>query len=105
MENELYFHDGNVVSINFGGFDKISDIEIVLQLKIAGTSNRQTYSLQTTEVNRFSLIGDFSEIVKNHWAGSIEDGQIVDMKTEQRLTIRLTGGYIEIFGKIKVSKL
>ncbi len=105
MENELYYHDGNFVSINFSGFDKVSKIEIILQLKITGSSNREEYSLQATEVTRFSLIGDFSEIVKNHWAGSIEDGHIVDIENAQRLTLKLTGGYIEIFGNIIVNKL
>ena len=44
----------------------------------------------------------FSEINKNYFAGSIEDGDIREMGNIQRLRLQITGGYLEVFGEISV---
>ncbi|GAB6140465.1 hypothetical protein JCM14076_11940 [Methylosoma difficile] len=106
MTDDLYFHDGNFVSISISGFDNVSICEVTLGLyKNADVQNRTKCVITINNCSRISLIGDFFEINKNHFAGAIEDGSIHPYADEQRLILRITGGYLEVFGQIKVDWL
>lgn len=103
MDNELYFHDGNLVSISIGEFDASPGCQIVLNLyRDAGASNRTKCVLCVANVSRFSLLGDFLEMNANYFAGVIVDGHVCEVGDTQRVTLRLAGGYLEIFGKVSV---
>lgn len=103
MNNELYFHDGNFISISIDEFDKAPVCKLILSLySNANASNRSSYIICITNFSRLSLLGDFSEINKNYFAGSIEDGDIREMGNIQRLRLQITGGYLEVFGEISV---
>lgn len=104
MADDLYFHDGNFISISISGFDSVSVCEISLELyKNADEQNRTKCVITINNCSRFSLIGDFFEINKNHFAGAIEDGTIHTYTNNQRLTLRITGGYLEVLGQINVN--
>lgn len=103
MNNDLYFHDGNVISIFISRFDNDSTCEITIDLyESHSAKNRQRYKITAKKISRLSLLGDFLEINKNHFAGIIEDGSINTSNGSDRLTLRITGGYLEVLGTISI---
>lgn len=103
MNDELYFHDGNFVSISIEGFDVGPMCQIVLDLyRDLNASGRSRCVISVSRFSRFSLLGDFIEIHKNYFAGAIEDGSIRDVEGGQQVTLRIAGGYLEVCGKVAV---
>jgi hypothetical protein len=104
MGKELYFHDGNFASFAISEFSQTPVCEIALDLyKAPNTQHRSRCVITIANPTRISLVGDFLEIKKNHFAGVIEDGGIHQYGDSQRLILRITGGYLEIFGQISFS--
>lgn len=103
MFEDIYFHDGNIFSFSISTVLGDYVCEILMNLyKNEYSPERVNYLIKVINISRVSIIGDFLEIKKNRFAGAVEDGSIRDEGGFHRLTIKITGGYLEILGYVSV---
>lgn len=103
MFDNINFHDGNIISISISEVLDEYSFEIILNLyRNESSPEKVNYLIRVLNISRVSMIGDFLEIKKNRFAGAVEDGSIRDEGDFHRLTIKITGGYLEVLGYVSV---
>lgn len=95
--DNLFWHDGNLVEINFAIDSKgKSSLEItVLLYKDEQASSTEAYQIKCSDVSRFNSSLDATELRVNAFAGNISHGYL----KEKVLWIYFTDGLIEVHAK------
>lgn len=101
MTNNLYFHDGYIISFSVNRCNcKISNLKLVFDLyRNSGDNSRMRYILLIKNLKNLKFSGDFIVIHNNLFAGTIEDGFIDKKSNFIKVSLKLTGGYLEAFGE------
>jgi hypothetical protein len=95
---ETTWHDGNILEFCLSG-PKSHLLVIRMRLVVPGTNEFKLLRILVSDINRISLIGDFSELSKNAFAGQVADARIDDLIEYKVLRMQLSSGYLEVQAK------
>jgi hypothetical protein len=103
MNQQFFFHDGNLVSLTWTGSKTSTRCKIVLDLYAdLESSQRCRHILVFRKLRSISFAGDCVEIARNYFAGVIQDGFIEDANGFQKLSMQLTGGALVVEGLLEI---
>jgi hypothetical protein len=93
---EPIWHDGNLVRLSIEGTKSHSVWLELSLLESPATQTRRQAVLRAEGVRRLAIVGDFSELARQAFAGQIADARIDKLAAVEVLRMQLAAGYLEI---------